>query len=153
MVVVDVEELLGPMLAKNGSDDDDMLVTFNEDGCNSVECFKKLWAMLILMAIRDKASSLHYHPWRKDGVLAYVVENTRYEMVPPPAKLAQACFEVARLMFMPPDQQQFWERSAEHAACSAVRMEFEGWASLWDAVCWSSGERVGVDLFLVAQFA
>jgi len=77
-------------------------------------------------------------------------------MVPPPPEYAGVCIDVARRLFTKPKHEGFfsrlWQRRSENAVCSTVQMEFAGNAWLWDAVCWSSGERAGVELFLIRQF-
>jgi len=163
MVVVRLDEIWPPKVEIPASsskddapDDDEMLVTFTGDRSNLREAYRKLWAAVLMMALRDKAASVHYHPWRDGGALAYICENVRYEMVPPPAEYAGVCIDVARTLFTQPRRSGFLSRlrqqRSENTVCSAMRVEFAGWASLWDAVCWSSGERAGVDLFLIRPF-
>ncbi len=36
---------------------------------------RKLWGMVLLLAVDDKATSVHYHPGRPDGELTYIVNN------------------------------------------------------------------------------
>ncbi|QJW95130.1 hypothetical protein [Frigoriglobus tundricola] len=114
---------------------------------------QKLWGLVLLMAERDRATSVHYHPWRSDGRLIYIVEGLRYELVPPPDEHAAAIIETARSVFTAPPAvgllSRFVGRAPERAVCSTF--SFEAWdrAVLWDVVCWSNGERAGVELFRV----
>jgi hypothetical protein len=72
-----------------------------DDGQTSVEFgldwgeLCRLWRMVLAMAVRDGAASVHYHPWRADGHLSYLVSGVRYELVPPPPALARRIAAVA----------------------------------------------------------
>ncbi len=160
MVVVRLNEITGilaerPISGSNDAPDDDdaMLVTFDGDRAHQRYAYRKLWGMVVLLALRDKASSVHYHPWRGGGALAMIVENVRYEMVPPPHEYADVCMEVARTLFTQPRRSglfsRLWQHRLENTVSSTVRIEWDGWTSFWDAVCWSSGERAGVELYLI----
>ncbi len=87
-VVVRVEELIGFRDSPPANDDDmfvadaDMIVELTDDPA----VLGKMWGMILLLAIRDHATSVHFHPWREDGGLAYVVANVRHVLVPPPAE-------------------------------------------------------------------
>ncbi|MGL6075278.1 MAG: hypothetical protein ACRC8S_14060 [Fimbriiglobus sp.] len=48
----------------------------------------RLWDFIMFIAIRDQASSVHYHPW-KTWELSMVVGNDHYEMVPLPPHWAR----------------------------------------------------------------
>ena len=150
-VVVNVEDLIGPLRPTGTSADDDMLVVFSPDDgpAELAAAFRKLWGMVLLMSVRDRATSVHYHPWRGEGALFYVVDNTRYEMVPPPAEYAGACADTARTSFITPAG--FFARlfGRERAACGTLTLTVGGNLIVWDVVCWSSGARRGVDLFRV----
>ena len=95
-VVVRVEELIGFRDSQPASDDD-MFVELTDDPA----VLGKMWGMILLLAIRDHATSVHYHPWREDGGLAYVVANVRHVLVPPPAELSGAVIAAARSVFTP----------------------------------------------------
>lgn len=62
-----------------------------EDLASEEDPNRSLWGRVLLMAIRDEASSVHYHPWRGDGALSYIIANTRYDLLPPPADWAWQC--------------------------------------------------------------
>ncbi|HEX4608936.1 MAG TPA: hypothetical protein VH092_12085 [Urbifossiella sp.] len=50
----------------------------------------RLWRMVLAMAVRDRALSVHYRPWRPpDGELCYLVSGVCYQLVPPPPALAR----------------------------------------------------------------
>ena len=114
---------------------------------------RKLWGLVLLMAERDRATSVHYHPWRSDGYLSYIAEGVRYELVPPPDGYAAAIIETARSLFTAPPTEGLLSRlighEPERAVCSTFSFEAWDMAVLWDAVCWSNGERAGVELYRV----
>ncbi len=51
---------------------------------------KKLLNMVLLLAIRDKASDIHFEPFEDEFKMRYRVDGVLYEMVPPPRHLAAA---------------------------------------------------------------
>jgi hypothetical protein len=91
---------------------------------------------------------VHFHPWRDDGGLSYVVKSVRYAMVPPPPELATAMIAVARSRFTAPGWRQ---RLAGGPACGTFKLIVNDHCTVvWDAVIWSNGERSGVDLHCIA---
>lgn len=70
-----------------------------------------LWAMLILLAITDKATEVRYEPWRKKGVLRFTVQGVQIEMVPPPSDLPFALKMVKAIhRLYQPGQDNTWRR-------------------------------------------
>src|SRR5689334_15997838 len=55
-----------------------------KDLSNDPGVLARRWYMILLMAIRDHATSVHYHPWREDGGLAYVKDGVHHLLVPSP---------------------------------------------------------------------
>ncbi|MFO0953780.1 MAG: hypothetical protein U0835_22015 [Isosphaeraceae bacterium] len=114
----------------------------------------RFWCMVLLMAVRDHASSVHYHPWRDDGGLAYIVGENRLVLEPPPYRLAGPLLAVARSLLTgtgwvgSPSRHGWFEGAG--AVCSSVVLDIHGDRFPWDAVLWSSGERSGVELFRAA---
>lgn len=51
---------------------------------------RKLINMVMLLAIRDRASDIHFEPFEDDYKMRYRVDGVLYEMVPPPRHLAVA---------------------------------------------------------------
>lgn len=124
------------------------------------------------MSVRDRATSVHYHPWRSDP-LSYVIDdvryevglnkeyfglsegrpividNVRYEMVPPPVEYAAGIVEEAQLAFTPLPGSVARLFGRRRAACGTFTLVVGGNPVLWDAVVWSNGERSGVELFRV----
>jgi hypothetical protein len=155
-VVVRLMELLDLRDSPPASDDA-MVVELTDEPA----ALGKFWSMILLLAIRDNATSVHYHPWREDGVLAYIVANVRHELSPPPDELSEAVVTMARSLFTEPVQggllarlggllARLGGRTVSGLSCGAVEFDVGGNMLLWDAVVWSSGERAGVELFRVA---
>jgi hypothetical protein len=110
----------------------------------------KLWGMLLLMAVRDNATSLHYHPWRGEGALAYVVRNVRHEMRPPQPDAAERCIAAARsLMFRGRNRIRRILSGRSSPLCESLTIGIEEHRIEWEVVCWFSRKRSGVDFFRV----
>lgn len=148
MIEVRVDDLIAaPSPSSDGT------VVESADGPTELS---RLWCMVLLIAIRDHATSIHYHPWREDGGLAYVVGGVRCALESPPANLAGSFLAVARSLFSEPITNGLPDRlrwsSGADAACASFKLDVRGDVFLWDAVVWSSGERSGVELFRVSPF-
>lgn len=50
----------------------------------------KLLNLVLLQAIKDKASDIHFEPFESDFKIRYRVDGTLYDMIPPPRNLALA---------------------------------------------------------------
>ncbi|MDX9702111.1 MAG: type II secretion system ATPase GspE [Candidatus Auribacterota bacterium] len=50
----------------------------------------KLLNLVLLQAIKDKASDIHFEPFETDYKIRYRVDGTLYDMIPPPRNLALA---------------------------------------------------------------
>ena len=51
---------------------------------------KKLLNLVLLQAIRDKASDIHFEPFENEYKMRYRIDGVLYEMVPPPKHIAAA---------------------------------------------------------------
>src|SRR5262249_25185249 len=51
---------------------------------------RKLLNMVLLLAIKDKASDVHFEPFEEEYKMRYRVDGILYELVPPPRHLAPA---------------------------------------------------------------
>lgn len=140
MHVVDLAAICGVSDAAAFEQGQVVVVEFED-----VTAVRKLWGMVLLMAVRDRATSVHYHPWREYGALSYVVDYVWYRLVPPACEFAGRIIEVARELFTPAGG--WFRRSGP--ACAAVELDVWGNRYVWDAVVWSSGPRAGVELFRV----
>jgi type IV pilus assembly protein PilB len=59
---------------------------------------RKLINMVFLLAIKDKASDIHFEPFEDEYKMRYRCDGTLYEMVPPPRHLANAIASRIKVM-------------------------------------------------------
>jgi type IV pilus assembly protein PilB len=59
---------------------------------------RKLINMVFLLAIKDKASDIHFEPFEDEYKMRYRCDGTLYEMVPPPRHLASAIASRIKVM-------------------------------------------------------
>lgn len=59
---------------------------------------KKLLNLVLLQAIRDKASDIHFEPFEKEYKMRYRIDGVLYEMVPPPKHIAVALSSRIKVM-------------------------------------------------------
>jgi len=59
---------------------------------------RKLVNMVFLLAIKDKASDIHFEPFEHEFKMRYRCDGTLYELVPPPRHLAGAIAERIKVM-------------------------------------------------------
>lgn len=110
----------------------------------------KMWGHVLLMAIRDGASSVHYHPWRSDEPLSYVIANVRHPLDPPPAEWCEWVVSAAWSVFAP--RLSLLDRLIARwrgAACGGFTLWLEDCGVEWVGICWSSGKLIGADFFQV----
>ncbi|MFG0258668.1 MAG: GspE/PulE family protein [Phycisphaerales bacterium JB043] len=58
----------------------------------------KLLNLVLLQAIRDKASDIHFEPFEEEFKIRYRIDGVLYEMVPPPAYLGSAITSRIKVM-------------------------------------------------------
>ncbi|MEE2890220.1 MAG: ATPase, T2SS/T4P/T4SS family [Planctomycetota bacterium] len=58
----------------------------------------KLLNMVLLSAIKDRASDIHIEPFEKEFKIRYRVDGVLYEMMPPPIQLARAVISRVKVM-------------------------------------------------------
>ena len=89
------------------SDDDDLDSLRNRTGSIDLDSLeemaneapvRKLLNMVLLLAIRDKASDVHFEPFEDEFKMRYRVDGVMYEMVPPPRHLAPAIASRIKVM-------------------------------------------------------
>ncbi|MBY0309353.1 MAG: Flp pilus assembly complex ATPase component TadA [Phycisphaerales bacterium] len=85
-------------LAKKGSGGDksidlDAVIDASED--NKV---KKLLNLVLLQAIKDRASDIHFEPFEGEFKMRYRIDGVLYEMHPPPKELANAITSRVKVM-------------------------------------------------------
>ncbi len=59
---------------------------------------RKLLNYVLLVAIRDKASDIHFEPFEEEFKIRYRIDGVLYEMVPPPKQLALAIASRIKVM-------------------------------------------------------
>ena len=59
---------------------------------------RKLLNMVLLLAIKDKASDIHFEPFEEEYKMRYRVDGILYELVPPPRHLAPAISSRIKVM-------------------------------------------------------
>ena len=59
---------------------------------------KKLLNLVLLQAIRDKASDVHFEPFENEYKMRYRIDGVLYEMVPPPKHIAAALSSRIKVM-------------------------------------------------------
>ena len=59
---------------------------------------KKLLNLVVLQAIRDKASDIHFEPFEDEYKMRYRIDGVLYEMVPPPKYIAAALSSRIKVM-------------------------------------------------------
>ena len=58
----------------------------------------KLLNMVLLQAIKDRASDIHFEPFEREFKIRYRVDGVLYEMMPPPIQLARAVISRVKVM-------------------------------------------------------
>ena len=97
-----MESLLGDM----GKGDDFAVVDHREQMMDLEQLEKdvnaapvvKLLNMILLTAIKDRASDIHLEPFEKEFKVRYRVDGVLYEMMPPPIQLARAVISRVKVM-------------------------------------------------------
>ena len=59
---------------------------------------KKLLNLVLLQAIRDKASDIHFEPFENEYKMRYLIDGVLYEMVPPPRHISTAISSRIKVM-------------------------------------------------------
>ena len=59
---------------------------------------RKLLNLVLLQAIKDKASDIHFEPFEEEFKIRYRIDGVLYEMVPPPRNLAVAIISRIKVM-------------------------------------------------------
>jgi hypothetical protein len=148
-VVVRVAELVGDFSALPTGAQGELLVDFSDSSVAPAVHARTFWGLVLLLAVRDGARSLHYHPWREFGALYYIIGPAFYELLPPPATFGPVLLATARDIFAPRPswRERLFGRGA--SVCTAVALEVGGAWCWWDAVLWASDWRSGVELFRI----
>lgn len=87
------DQFLAEFDGRNQSIDLDELKELSES--NPV---KKLLNLVLLQAIRDKASDIHFEPFEHEYKMRYRIDGVLYEMIPPPKYIAAALSSRIKVM-------------------------------------------------------
>ncbi|MDG1895494.1 MAG: ATPase, T2SS/T4P/T4SS family, partial [Fuerstiella sp.] len=82
-------------------DDEDSIRGYDlssEEELSDAAPIKKLLNMVILLAIRDQASDIHFEPFEDEFKIRVKADGVLYEMVPPPRHLANAIISRIKVM-------------------------------------------------------
>jgi len=99
-----MEEVMGELEnldAQFFSPDDDADANFDLSDVRSMsesQPVKKLLNLVLLQAIRDKASDIHFEPFEDEFKMRYRIDGVLYEMVPPPRHIAMAVTSRIKVM-------------------------------------------------------
>jgi hypothetical protein len=128
--------------------DDDPTAT-TQDGA------RQLLTVVLALALKDNASSVHYRFWRREttgeSVLTYVVGGVRYEMVPPPLEIAGPLFDVARTLLVPRglwgNLRRLLGRIVGGCSGQFSLLDANGNRSEWCGTVWSAENTAGLELY------
>ena len=90
---IQADSFLAEFEGRNQSIDLDELKELSES--NPV---KKLLNLVLLQAIRDKSSDVHFEPFENEYKMRYRIDGVLYEMVPPPKHIAAALSSRIKVM-------------------------------------------------------
>jgi hypothetical protein len=111
-------------------------------------CFARLiWRQVLEIAVRDRASSVHYHPWCNGSPLTYIVAGTRYEIVPPLDYLSRTLVLAAGAM-LARTRAGVWSRRFlgwPIRASGLLRLSDNGRVTEWAGIVWAIRGLSGVE--------
>jgi hypothetical protein len=114
---------------------------------------RRVLAMVLQMAIADRAESVHYLPLQPrsgtHAILSYVVHCQTYTLVDPPEFIANHMFAQARQLLTPNRVQRFLDRLFGRSAIGRFRVVRESTATEWFGACWARGDLCGLDFYRV----
>lgn len=94
-----IEDVIGELRAEE--DEDGHIKGHDltsEEALSDAAPIKKLLNMVILLAIRDQASDIHFEPFEDEFKIRVKADGILYEMVPPPRHLANAVVSRIKVM-------------------------------------------------------
>ncbi|MBX9580824.1 MAG: hypothetical protein K2X87_11000 [Gemmataceae bacterium] len=108
------------------------------------------WPEVLAMAVRDGAASVHFHPWRtngvQDNVLSYQVGGVVYGLIRPAEAEDERLLAHARELLAPGRRARWWGRLTRAATVGHLRLvAASGDETDWCGVVWSAGGVSGVD--------
>ena len=82
-------------LKKHGAESIDLDIVKEAADSNPV---RKLINLVLLQAIKDKASDIHFEPFEEEFKMRYRIDGVLYEMMPPPAHISAAISSRIKVM-------------------------------------------------------
>jgi|GEM_PF-6854957 len=107
----------------------------------------RMWCHLFAMAVRDRATSVHWHPWREGEALSYIIRTTRYTLMRPPTELNTLTSAVAREFVVPGRIRSTIGRWLGRSVASRFICVNSLGPSEWCGVWWAIGSINGADFF------
>lgn len=112
---------------------------------------RRLWLMLLAMAVRDEANVLRWQPWESGHVLSYTVGATQYGLMEPGEEFGGVAFEAARRLISP--GARGWATRQLFRAGTGVLECVSAWGpSRWHGAWWSAGAATGVEFVRLDRF-
>lgn len=95
-----IENVIGELDDLYGADDDESSKYDLADAEELAEAapIRKLLNMVLLLAIKDQASDIHFEPFEEEFKIRVRADGVLYEMVPPPRHLANAIISRIKVM-------------------------------------------------------
>ncbi len=106
-----------------------------------------MWQTLLEYAVKERASSVHYHPWR-DNSLGWIVDGTRQELLPFSTHRSRILIKTAGAM-LTRSRAELWSRRFlgwPIRATGLLRyLSDDGLMTEWVGIVWSVGSLKGVE--------
>jgi type IV pilus assembly protein PilB len=94
-----IEDVISEMTSDDDDDDDvDTFDLASMDELADAAPIRKLLNMVLLLAIKDQASDVHFEPFEDEFKIRVRADGVLYEMVPPPRHLANAIVSRIKVM-------------------------------------------------------
>ncbi len=94
-----IEDVINEMTSDDDDDDDvDTFDLASMDELADAAPIRKLLNMVLLLAIKDQASDVHFEPFEDEFKIRVRADGVLYEMVPPPRHLANAIVSRIKVM-------------------------------------------------------
>jgi len=94
-----IEDVISSMGTGDGEDEDDLTFDLaSAEELAEAAPIRKLLNMVLLLAIKDQASDIHFEPFEDEFKIRVRADGILYEMVPPPRHLANAIITRIKVM-------------------------------------------------------
>lgn len=124
--------------------DSNDLVEFDEKDEKGIHT---MWMLVLAIAIRDNAISIHWQPWRNGRALSYVVDDVRYYMIPSPKQFDDQVSRMLQSLIAPTRIGLALRRFLGMPITGRILCESKTTYSEWSAVAWKVGDIMNVDFY------